>query len=143
MEWLSLFPGASRDRPRFMALAEAVLRQVNDLLPLIAQLQSGFSFAEAQGVQLDQIAGVVGLSRADIGTDVSDEAFREYLLAKLALWTWDGTNKNVPGVLGVALPDSSQVDDRDGTVTVNTESNLPPEKVFPVPAGVGIVVNHV
>ena len=143
MEWFSLFPGASRDKPRFMALAEAVLRQVSDLLPLISQLQSGFSFAEAEGIQLDQIAGVVGLSRADIGTDVSDEAFREYLLAKLALWTWDGTNKNVPGVLGVALPDSSQVDDREGTVTVNTESNLPPEKVFPVPAGVGIVVNHV
>ena len=143
MDWLSLFPGASRDRPRFMALAEAVLRQVSDLLPLIAQLQSGFSFAEAEGVQLDQIAGIVGLSRADIGSDVPDEAFREYLLEKLALWTWDGTNKTVPDVLAVALPGSSQTDNRDGTVTVNTSSNLPPEKVFPVPAGVGIVINHV
>lgn len=142
MDWLSLFPGASRDRPRFMALAEAVLRQVSDLLPLIAQLQSGFSFAEAEGVQLDQIAGIVGLSRADIGTDASDEAFREYLLAKLALWTWYGTNKTVPNVLAVALPGSSQLDNREGTVTVNTESNLPPGKVFPVPAGVGIVMNH-
>ena len=143
MDWLSLFPGASRDRPRFMALAEAVLRQVSDLLPLIAQLQSGFSFAEAEGVQLDQIAGIVGLSRTDIGMDVSDEVFREYLLAKLALWIWDGTNKTAPDVLTVALPGSSQMDNRDGTVTVNTGSNLPPEKVFPVPAGVGIVINHV
>ena len=142
MEWISLFPGTSRDKPRFMALAEAVLRQVSDLLPLIAQLQSGFSFAEAEGIQLDQIAGIVGLSRVDIGTVVSDEAFREYLLAKLALWTWDGTNKTVPDVLAVALPGSSQLDNRDGTVTVNTESNLLPGKVFPVPAGVGIVMNH-
>ena len=31
MEWLSLFPGASRDRSRFMALAEAILRQAEDL----------------------------------------------------------------------------------------------------------------
>ncbi len=142
MDWLSLFPGTSRDRPRFIALAEAVLRQVSDFLPLIAQLQSGFSFAEAEGIQLDQIAGVVGLSRADIGTDVSDEIFREYLLAKMALWFWDGTNKTVPDVLVVALPDSSQTDNRDGTVTVNTGSNLPLGKVFPVPAGVGIVTNH-
>ena len=142
MDWLSLFPGASRDRPRFMALAEAVLRQVIDLLPLVAQLQSGFSFAEAEGIQLDQIAGIVGLSRADIGTDVSDEVFREYLLAKLVLWTWDGTNKTIPDVLTVALPGSNQADNRDGTVTVNTGSNIPLEKVFHVPAGVGIVVNH-
>ena len=143
LDWLSLFPGASRERPRFIALAEAVLRQVSDFLPLIAQWQSGFSFAEAEGIQLDQIAGIVGLSRADIGTDVSDETFREYLLTKLALWTWDGTNKTVPDVLTVALPGSSQTDNRDGTVTVYTGSNLSPEKVFPVPAGVEIVMNHV
>ena len=143
MEWISLFPGASRDKPHFMALAEAVLRQVSDLLPLIAQLQSGFSFAEAQGVQLDQIAGIVGLKRADIGVNVQDESFRQYLLAKLALWTWDGINQTVPEVLGIALPGSTQVDCRDGTVTVNIENNLPPEKVFPVPAGVKIVINNV
>ena len=42
-DYLALFPGATRDKPRFMALAEAVLQQVIDLFPLIAQLQSGFS----------------------------------------------------------------------------------------------------
>lgn len=138
MDWLSLFPGASREKPRFIAFAEAVLRQVNDFLPLIAQLQSGFSFAEAEGIQLDRISEAVGLSRADIGRNVSDEAFQQYLLAKLALWSWDGTNKTVPEMLGIVLPGSSQTDNRDGTVTVTSGSSLPEGKVFPVPAGITI-----
>ena len=138
MDWLSLFPGASREKLRFMALAEAVLRQANDFLPLIVQLQSGFSFAEAEGIQLDRISEAVGLSRADIGRNVSDEAFRQYLLAKLALWTWNGTNKTVPEVLGIVLPGSSQTDNRDGTVTITSGGSLPEGKVFPVPAGISI-----
>ena len=139
MEWLSLFPGASRDRPRSMALAGAVLRQVSDLAALAAQMQAGFSFARAEGIQLDQIAAAVGLNRTDIGTDVPDETFRHYLLAKLALWTWDGTNKTVPEVLDIALPGSTQTDNGDGTVTVT--GAMMAEKVFPVPAGIKIINN--
>lgn len=143
MEWLSLFPGASRDKPRFMALAEAVLRQAADLMTLTAQLQPGFSFAGAEGGQLDQLAGAIGLNRSDIGTDVPDETFRKYLLAKLALWTWDGTNKTVPEVLGIALPGSTQTDNGDGTVTVSMAGSLPVEarEVFPIPAGIGRIHN--
>ena len=63
MDWLSLFPGASRNKPRFMAMADVVLQQVNDLLPLIAQLQSGICFETAEGKQLDQVAEAIGLSR--------------------------------------------------------------------------------
>ena len=142
MDWLSLFPGASRDRPRFMALAEAVLRQVSDLLPLIAQLQSGFSFAEAEGMQLDQVAEAVGLSRPDIGTNVSDEAFRQYLLAKLALWAWDGTNKTVSEVLHMALPGCTQTDNGNGTVTITGVNGEQAAKVAPVPAGVKLILNE-
>ncbi len=139
MEWLSLFPGASRDRPRFMALAEAVLRQVSDLAALTAQMQAGFSFARAEGIQLDQIAAAIGLNRSDIGTDVPDETFRQYLLAKLALWTWDGTNKTVPGVLGIALPGSTQTDNGDGTVSIS--GAMMTERVYPVPAGIKTIQN--
>ena len=134
MEWLSLFPGATRDRPRFMALAEAVLRQAEDLADLTAQLQTGFSFAEAEGVQLDQIAAAIGLNRTDIGTDVPDETFRQYLLAKLALWTWDGTNQGVPGVLEIALPGTQENDNQDGTVTVSPAGSR--QDLLPVPAGI-------
>ena len=141
MEWLSLFPGASRDRPRFMALAEAVLRQVSDLAALTAQMQAGFSFARAQGIQLDQIAAAIGLNRSDIGTDVPDETFRQYVLAKLALWTWDGTNKTVPEVLGIALPGSTQTDNGDGTVTITGLFPTELQKLFPIPAGIGRIHN--
>ena len=130
---LSLFPGASREKARFMALAEAVLRQAADLIPLTAQLQSGFSFASAEGIQLDALAASVGLSRE---TGMTDEAFRQYLLAKLALWTWDGTNKGVPEVFAAALAGIREEDNQDGTVTV-TPSGIR-QDLLPVPAGVRI-----
>ena len=136
MEWLSLFPGASRDRPRFMALAEAVLRQVSDLAALTAQMQAGFSFARAEGIQLDQIAAAIGLNRSDIGTDVPDETFRQYLLAKLALWTWDGTNENAPVALS-AQPGVTVTDNSDGTVAISPAGTNP--ELAPVPAGVRII----
>ena len=141
MEWLSLFPGASRDRPRFMALAEAILRQAEDLAALTAQMQAGFSFARAEGIQLDQIAEAIGLNRRDIGADVPDETFRQYLLAKLALWTWDGTNKTVPEVLGIALPGSTQTDNGDGTVSITGLFPTELEKSFPIPAGIRKIHN--
>ena len=137
-DYISLFPGASQEKARFMALAEAVLRQVTDLQAVVASMQGAFSFAEAEGKQLDALAEAVGLARADLGTEVPDETFRRYLLTKLALWTWDGTNETVPAVLDIALPGSVQRDNGDGTVTVTTDSGLPPEKVFPVPAGIRI-----
>ena len=131
MDWLSLFPGASRDKPRLMALAGAVLRQAEDLVSVIEALQPAFSFAAAEGIQLDCEAEALGLKRADSGTDVSDEAFRRYVLAKLALWTWDGTNETVPAVLEAACPGSILTDNGDGTVTVSGGS------VLPIPAGIG------
>ena len=76
-DYLALFPGASRDKPRFMALAEAVLRQAADLITLTEQILSGFSFAAAEGTQLDDIAEAIGLNRADLGTGVPDETFRQ------------------------------------------------------------------
>ncbi len=139
MDWLSLFPGASREKPRFMALAGAVLRQAEDLLPVIAALQPAFSFSAAEGIQLDCLAQAVGLERSDMGTDVPDEVFRQYLLAKLALWAWDGTNKNVPAVLHTAFPGVTQTDNGDGTVSITGINGEVAGKVIPIPAGIGIM----
>ena len=113
-----------------MALAEAVLSQAMDLVPLIASLQSGYSFASAEGVQLDAISEALGLKR-DPGS--TDEAFRQYLLDKLLLWTWDGTNEGVPAVLPQGV---TQSDNGNGTVTVNPAGTR--QDVLPVPAGVRI-----
>ena len=130
-DYLALFPGASREKPRFMALAQAVLQQVVDLMTLIESIQSGFSYATAEGEQLDAIAEAVGLSR-EYG--MTDEAFRAYLLQKLKLWTWDGTNVNAPAVLPEGV---TETDNRDGTVTVSPAGTR--QDLLPIPAGVRMI----
>ena len=130
-DYLALFPGASREKPRFMALAQAVLQQVVDLMTLIESIQSGFSYATAEGEQLDAIAEAVGLSR-EYG--MTDEVFRAYLLQKLKLWSWDGTNVNAPAVLP---EDVTETDNRDGTVTVSPAGTR--QDLLPIPAGVRMI----
>jgi hypothetical protein len=114
-----------------MALAEAVLSQAMDLVPLIASLQSGYSFASAEGIQLDAISEALGLKR-DPG--MSDADFRQYLLNKLLLWTWDGTNVGVPAVLPEGV---TEFDNGDGTVSVSPSGTR--MDVLPVPAGIRAV----
>ena len=113
-----------------MALAEAVLRQVLDLDALVAEVQPGFSFASAEGVQLNAVAESIGIDR---GAGMTDVDFRQLLLAKLKRWTWDGTNEGVADV----LPDGvTQSDNGDGTVTVSPPGTE--QGILPVPAGIGI-----
>lgn len=129
-DYTALFPGTTRGKPRFMALAEAVLRQALDLMDLAADLQSGYSFASAEGIRLDALAEALGLKR-DPG--MADEDFRQYLLNKLILWTWDGTNAGVPAVQpeGVSFSDNG-----DGTVSVTPAGTR--ADLLPVPAGVRV-----
>ena len=140
-DYLDLFPGSSREKPRFMALAETVLRQAVDLQAAVASLQGAFSFAEAEGKQLDLLAESIGLGREDTtaGTGCPDAEFRKFLTAKLALWGWDGTNEGVPAVLEAGLPGNTMTDNGNGTVTVSPGTGLPaPVKdLAPVPAGIG------
>ncbi len=140
-DYLALFPGASREKPKLMALARAVLRQAMDLVPLTEQLLSGFSFALAEGSQLDALAAASGLARTDmnLGSACPDADFREYLLAKLALWTWDGTNRTVPAVLAKAGIGRQMRDGLDGSVEITGAGQTPRadyEKLFPIPAGI-------
>ncbi len=143
-DYLSLFPGASREMPRFMALAEAVLTQAVDLQMVVGEINKGFSLETASGTGLDALASSVGLSRKDVAAagTVSDETFRAYLRAKFALWAWDGSNSTVPQTLSQGLPGSHQTDNMDGTVTAEPAGPLPvPAKdLFPVAAGVRVIV---
>ena len=139
-DYLALFPGNSREHPRFMAFAEAVLRQAADLMALAASMQSGFSLASAQGVQLDRLAESLGLSRNDMTAERTDENFRQYIRMKLALWRWNGTNDGVPAALA-EIPGGAETDNRNGTVAVSHTGALPAgeKEVFPVTAGVRTV----
>ena len=129
-DYMNLFPAFSREKPRFAALAEAVLRQVADLIALVPQLASGFSFALAEGIQLDALGESVRILRQP-GWD--DETYRKVLLRKLKLNTWDGSNETSFDYLEEG---ETFCDNVNGTVTVRTPSPLPAEGMLPVPMGV-------
>ena len=119
---------ASFFRPR-----RAVLRQVTDLITLVPQLASGFSFAHAAGIQLDALGESVSVPR-QLGWD--DETYRSVLLKKLKLFTWDGTNETA---FDYVEDGESYCDNGDGTVDAETELPLPANEVLPVPIGVKAV----
>ncbi len=131
-DYLPLFPGHTREKPRFMALAEAILHQVEDLRQLILEMECAFSFSCASGLHLDALGASVSVPRLE-GWD--DETYRSVLLRKLKRWTWNGTNETVPSFLseGETLQDNG-----DMTVTVHADDPLPIPACewFPVPAGV-------
>ena len=138
-DYLSLFTSAVREKPRFMALASAVLSQAADLLSLV---QTGFPEAyaleSAAGKQLDTLGELLGIPRPSAST--SDADYRFLLRARIAANHWDGTNGSLPAVLARAFPgmDARLVDNQDGTVTFSLFGDVPfpPEELFPVPAGV-------
>jgi hypothetical protein len=140
MDYLSLFPGSTREKQRFISLATALLQQVSDLQAVVDQINGAFSPENAQGDQLDALAASLNLSRLDTsaGTTVTDAAFRDFIQKKLIQWSWDGTNASVPGIVAKLQLGSSQTDNQNGTVTVTGASGLPgPVKdLFPIPGGV-------
>ena len=134
--YVSLFPGASRGKERFMALASAVLRQACDLVSLMPQLASGFSFASASGVQLDALGASAGIPRQE---GWEDETYQRVLLRKLRIWSWDGTNETAGEFL---LPGETLKDNGNNSVTVSAGLlPLPAEKLLPVPLGVKVIKN--
>ena len=136
---LDLISSVHHAKPRFMALASAVLEQVTDLLSLYGnQLPGALSLETAQGFFLDTLAALSGLSRPTPG--MSDESFREYLRAKIQCNHWNGQNETLPGILSMAFPGAEAVlvDNQDGTVTasLSEDTQFPLEDLFPCPAGI-------
>ena len=141
-DYLSLFPGSTREKARFMSLAGAVLRQVMDLQALVGELNAAFSPATAQGTQLDALGESLGLSRLDTtaGAAATDEVYRDFIRKKLIRWGWDGTNKSVPGITEQLQAGSVENDNRNGTVTVTGAGTQPAavKEIYPVTGGVRV-----
>ena len=134
MDYLSLFPASSREKPKFMALAAAVLRQATDLITLARNIAPGFSVGSAVGIQLDAVGLACGVPRQE---GWSDATYRSVLLRKLKRNTWDGTDETVSQYL---VAGESLVDNGDGTVTVQAPGlPLPAEQMLPVPIGIRVV----
>ena len=140
MDYMTLFPSVSRSLPRFSALAEAILSQVNDLQAVIAAFPSAYSVQYAVGDQLDAIGASFMLPRPE---GLEDEPYRLYLLMKLALFTWDGSNESAQRLVRQFLPGASICDNCDGTVTIYSPvSQWIDQGMFPVPAGVRVIVSN-
>ncbi len=137
-KYLSLFPPHTQKKTRFMALAEAVLSQVTDLMALVTD---GFPAARlpetAEGICLDAVGELLGVLRP---AGMEDEAYSFLLRAKMAVHHWDGTNESLPEVLAAAFPglDARITDNQDGTITGSLGGScpVPLEEILPVPAGV-------
>ncbi len=130
LDYMTLFPGYIRDKPRFAALAAAVLQQVNELMALVPALESGFSVGQAVGVQLDALGASVSVSRQN-GWD--DETYRSILLRKLRRNQWNGLNDSAFEYIDAG---ETFTDNCNGTVTAVTVETVPAKEVMPVPIGI-------
>ena len=139
-DYLDLFPGSTREKQRFMALATAVLQQVTDLQTVVSQINGAFAPASAQGEQLDVLGASLGLSRGETsaGVTASDTVFRDFITKKLIRWSWDGRNVTAPEALAKIKPGATIADNQNGTVTITGAGSQPaPVKdLFPITAGV-------
>jgi len=130
LDYMTLFPGYTRDKPRFAALAAAVLQQVNDLIALIPELESGFSVAHAVGAQLDALGVSLSIPRQ---SGWNDETYRSILLRKLRRNQWDGLNSSAFEYVDEG---ETFTDNCNGTVTAVTVETVPAKEVMPVPIGI-------
>ena len=129
MDYMTLFPGYTRDKPHFAALAAAVLKQVNDLIALVPEMESGFSVAHAVGAQLDALGVSISIPRQ---SGWNDETFRSILLRKLRRNQWNGLND-----IAFDYVDEGETftDNCNGTITATTVEAVPAKEVMPVPMG--------
>jgi hypothetical protein len=133
---MTLFPAYTRRKPRFCALAQAILSQAKDLENTIREIPAAYSPEGAGGVRLDALGSASGLPRPE---GMADEDYRKYLLAKFALFTWNGTNETTQPLLESIFPGSTLSDNGDGTVTVHPVSPMQEAyRLWPVPSGVSV-----
>ena len=141
-DYLSLFPGSTREKPRLMAVASAVLQQAVDLQAVVGEVNVAFAPASAQGVQLDALGESLGLSRLDTtaGAAATDEVYRDFIRKKLIRWGWDGTNKSMPGSAEQMKAGSVEKDNLNGTVTVTGAGSQPAtvKDIYPVTGGIRV-----
>ena len=129
MDYMTLFPGYTRDKPHFAALAAAVLKQVNDLIALVPEMESGLSVAHAVGAQLDALGVSLSIPRQ---SGWNDETYRNILLRKLRRNQWNGLNDSAFEYVDEG---ETFTDNCNGTVTAATVEAVPAGEVMPVPMG--------
>ncbi len=139
MDYMSLFPAWFREKPRFAALAQAILTQVNDLMAVIQSIPAAYSPDFAEGACLDAIGEASGCPRPD---GMSDADYRQVLLASFALFSWDGSNETAQTILSTTFPGSTISDNINKTVTIHPVSQLQVDHhLYPLPAGYQAIIS--
>ena len=137
MNYLDCFSSGVREMPRFMGVAGAVIRQVEDLQAMVRGMAEDFSLEGAVGVQLSVVGAGMGGPRPG---GMADEDYRVLIRDKLRLWQWNGTNEEVAEVVNDIDPGGGERDNGNLTVTISPTDGLPvgAEELYPVVAGVRI-----
>ena len=138
MNYLDCFSSGVREMPRFMGVAGAVIRQVEDLQAVVRGMGEDFSLEGAVGVQLSVVGAGMGVPRP---VGMTDEDYRVLIRDKLRLWQWNGTNEEVAEVVNDIDPGGGERDNGDLTVTISPTDGLSvdAEELYPVVAGVRVV----
>ena len=140
--YITLLTPFVRGMENFGGMAEAVVRQAEDLIRVIPELVDGFSVTGAVGKQLDQVGESMGVKRIE---GMSDEDYRTLLRAKLALWRWDGTNRTVKETIEEVFPGMGirVKDNGDLTVMAENTEGIPGnvKEMLPLAAGIRMVID--
>lgn len=128
-----------------------MLRQAADLAGLIEATEAGHSLPAATGAQLDALGALLRVSRLirdpQTGTSsaLNDSAYRLLIRAQAAKRVWKGDNESLPALVRFVFPDreAAIIDNGDMTETIRCPGPplpVPAEAVFPVPAGVKMIL---
>ena len=130
MNYTTLFPAYTRDQPKFKALSEAVLTQLQDLQSLVSTINPSFSLSQSQGIHLDAVGASLSIPRPN---NLPDEPYRKILQRKLKRNQWNGLNETA---FAYVEEGETFCDNANMTVTAATNEAASPEEILPVPIGV-------
>ncbi len=154
----NLIPTKNYCKEKFMQYLQAVLEPGILLGSTMEGFILAFDLNNAAGVQLDQLAKLVGAERKFpvipiTGYDpyLSDETFRTVISAKIMQNYWDGTNGGFQEIWDSTIGkmfDASYVDNQDMSISVNITGTVEPYmtelilagEIVPKPAGVALIV---
>jgi hypothetical protein len=98
-DYLNLITSEHIQRPRFMALVEAMLKPLEGISILFSEWDKAFDIELAVGKQLDVVGAVVGMNRqlpyiSKYGSSIlSDDDYRFLIKAKSIINRWDGSRE--------------------------------------------------
>jgi hypothetical protein len=100
--YTSLITSEWQRSPKFMAMTVALLQPLLDLCQCLASFQAAFDLDTAEGVQLDMLGQVVGVSRTvafvpsdNVSPVLDDPTYRLLITARIA---WNQFSGNIAGI---------------------------------------------